>query len=254
MDSDSFVASLQEFLDRGSFRLVLVLDEVSAELERVVAYLDALTLQALTIDLITLNVYEVNNARIALPQRVSPDLDAAIPVLSSGGARSSGSKGTLSDGTGAFRASIAETTGEIRAMFDDLIQWAERVAKLPGVRLFTYKGVAERYTLLPRIMPDKAGLVDHLERQAENPTSRCGAPCFERHAPDSIDAVEATIAPLKLAQGKYHTRDNARVSRSRDGGLSGSRPAIGQAVTHGRSAGCLPSRAAPRRPASDPSG
>ena len=56
VDSDSFVASLQEYLDRGSFRLVLVLDEVSAELERVVAYLDALTLQALTIDLITLNV------------------------------------------------------------------------------------------------------------------------------------------------------------------------------------------------------
>ena len=43
VDVDSFVDSMQEFLDQGNFRLVLVLDEVSAELERVIAYLDAIT-------------------------------------------------------------------------------------------------------------------------------------------------------------------------------------------------------------------
>ena len=51
VDSDTFTTSLQEFLDQGNFRLVLILDEVSAELERIVAYLDAITVHALTIDL-----------------------------------------------------------------------------------------------------------------------------------------------------------------------------------------------------------
>ena len=71
VDAASFSSSMQEFLDQGNFRLVLVLDEVSAELTRVVAYLDAITVQALTIDLMTLKVYEVNGAQVALPQRVS---------------------------------------------------------------------------------------------------------------------------------------------------------------------------------------
>ena len=43
-------------------------------------------------------------------------------------------------------------------MFDELIAWAERLALLPNVRLHTSSGT-EHYTLLPRIMPDNAGLV-----------------------------------------------------------------------------------------------
>ena len=45
VDADSFTASLQDHLNSGNFRLVLVLDDVPAELERVVAYLDAITVQ-----------------------------------------------------------------------------------------------------------------------------------------------------------------------------------------------------------------
>ena len=80
VDPTSFSTSLQEFLDQGNFRLVLVLDEVSTELAKVVAYLDTITVQALAIDLITLKVYEVNGAQVALPQRVSPDLGAMTPL------------------------------------------------------------------------------------------------------------------------------------------------------------------------------
>ena len=77
VDPDSFAPALQQYLDRGDFRLVLVLDDVSPELERTVAYLEAITVQALTIDLITLTVYDVNGVQVALPQRISPDLSAA---------------------------------------------------------------------------------------------------------------------------------------------------------------------------------
>ena len=72
VDPDSFRNSLQEYLNTGRFRLVFVLDEVPAELEWLVAYLDTVTVQELTIDLITLRMYEINGTQVALPQRVSP--------------------------------------------------------------------------------------------------------------------------------------------------------------------------------------
>ena len=78
VDGAGFTAALQEHLDAGKFRLVLVLDEISSELERIVAYLDSVTLQTLTIDLITINMHDVKGVQVALPQRVSPDITAAV--------------------------------------------------------------------------------------------------------------------------------------------------------------------------------
>ena len=198
VDSPSFLAALQECLDQGSFRLVLVLDEVSVELERVVAYLDALTLRALTIDLITLKVYEVNGAQVALPQRVSPDIDAAAPLTRT---RHSATKGALSDGSDAFRASVEDTSGEVRAMFESLIEWAEELTALPHVRLFSYAGRNnDRFTLLPRIIPDNAGLVT-IWNDGLKPYIAVWRSVFERRAPQSIESVERLIAPKKLGQG-----------------------------------------------------
>ena len=199
VDADSFTASLQSFLDQGNFRLVLVLDEVSAELERVVAYLDAITVQALTIDLITLKVYEVNGAHIALPQRVSPDIAASTTQSTVGSTRASAPRGTSSDGPDVFRASIETITGEPRAVFDDLIAWAERLAEQSNVRLFSYKGV-EMNTLLPRIIPANAGLVT-IANDRQRPSLWLYRSVFERHAPKSIERVEGAIAPLKIGQG-----------------------------------------------------
>ena len=198
VDAASFSTSMQEFLDQGNFRLVLVLDEVSAELARVIAYLDAITVQALTIDLMTLKVYEVNGAQVALPQRVSPDIGATMPLTMPGKARPAASSGILSDGPDPFRASIEGATGETRTMFDELIAWAERLALLPNVRLFTYSG--KRYTLMPRIMPDNAGLAT-IWNDNQQPYISVWRTVFQRLAPNSIEPVEHVIAPIKIGQG-----------------------------------------------------
>lgn len=198
VDADSFTASLQDYLQRGNFRLVLVLDDVPTELERVVAYLDAITVQALTIDLITLKVYEVNGAQVALPQRVSPDLSASVP---SEGSRPATSRGKLTDGSDVFRASIEETTGETRKAFDDLIAWAEGLASLPNVRLSTYMGVeGERFTLLPRIMPDNAGFVT-IWNDKHQPYISVWRTVFERRAPKALESVEQAVQPGRIGQG-----------------------------------------------------
>ena len=201
VDADSFLNSLQEYLDQGNFRLVLVLDEVSAELERIVAYLDAITVHALTIDLITLNVYDVNGVQVALPQRVSPDLSATPIPKSSGKVKPDGSRGHLTDGLDVFRVSIADTNGETRKLFDQLIAWAEKLSALPNVRLYTFTGIeAKRITLLPRIMPDNAGLVT-IWNDEQRPCISVWRSVFDRLAPDSVEAVEQAIAPTNFGQG-----------------------------------------------------
>ena len=196
VDADLFAASMQQYLDRGDFRLVLVLDEVSAELERIVAYLDTITVQSVTIDLITVSVYQVNGMQVALPQRVSPDI-GATPAMP----RPTPPSGILSDGPDAFRTSIEGTTGETRKAFLELVAWAESLASQSNVRLFSYTGVgAKRFTLLPYVMPDKVGLVT-IWNDKQQPYISVWRSVFGRLAPNSIEPVEKVIAPVKLGQG-----------------------------------------------------
>ena len=200
VDPDSFTTSLQGYLDQGNFRLILVLDEVSAELERVVAYLDAITVRALTIDLITLEVYDVKGAKVALPQRVSPDLSATIHQPTTARVRPAAPRRNLSDGADVFRASVEGITGEAREVFDELIAWAEQLASLPNVHLFSNDPGTGRFTLLPKTMPDDVGLLT-IYNENQQPYITVFRSVFERLAPNSIQQVERAIAPLTIGKG-----------------------------------------------------
>ena len=198
MEEDTFNGAMQSHLDNGSFRLVLLLDEVSQELERIVAYLDAMTVQALTVDLITVQVFQVNGAQVALPQRVTPDLNAATSPASAS-PRKSATAGVLSDGSDAFRASIERVTGDVRAQIDSLIEWAEGLASIPNVRLFSYSG-SQNTTLLPYIMPDRAGLIT-IWADSNKPSMSVWRSVFERRAPNAIASIERLLNPATIGQG-----------------------------------------------------
>ena len=195
VDEDSFNDALQEYLDTGNFRLVLVLDEVSDELVRIVGYLDAITVQGLTIDLITVSIYEVNGAKIALPQRVTSE----VKQLSAPERPRTTKRGVLSEGSDVFQASTEGATGKERKTFDDLIKWAKQMAMLPMVRLSTNAGKAQ-YSLLPRIMPRNAGLVT-LWNYKNQPSIGLWDTVFEHLAPNSMESVEKAIYPNKIGHG-----------------------------------------------------
>lgn len=200
VDSATFTSSMQEYLDQGAFRLVLVLDEVSTELERVVAYLDAITVHALTIDLITLSLYKINDTQIALPQRITPDLGVALQAASPQSTKTAASRGSLTDGSGTFRASITNTAGKARQIFEAMIAWAEEIAELPNVRLSTFSGIeGRRFTLLPKVMPDNSGLITIWNDQ-QLPSIAVWRSVFERLAPRSIASVEQAIG-FEIGQG-----------------------------------------------------
>ena len=195
VDRDAFLASLQEHLDNGGFRLVLLLDETSHELDRLVAYLDSVTVATLTIDLITVSVYEVNGAQVALPQRISSD---ACETIETGPPRQSAyRKPVVSDGADAFEASTADAKDENRKIFDRLIEWANN---LPNVRLSTEKTSAGNTALRPKILADKKNLATIWNYG--DPAIALKRSVFESHAPKSIETVEKA-AGIGIGHDKY---------------------------------------------------
>lgn len=197
VDGDAFTASLQEHLDNGRFRLVLLLDETSHELERIVAYLDAITAAALTIDLITVSVYEVNGAQVALPQRISADAGETVETVTPRQATSG--KTVVSDGSDAFVASVASVANmadKDRQAFDRLIEWANN---LSNVRLSTQQSPSG-FSLRPKILSDNKNLATIWDY--DYPAIALKRSVFESHAPKSIETVEKA-AGIKIGHDNY---------------------------------------------------
>ena len=67
------------------------------------------------------------------------------------------------------------------------------------VRLATYHGVGNRWTLLPRLQPDTVGLVTIWHDGGAY--LQLWRSVFERRAPATLPAVEAPIAPHTVRQG-----------------------------------------------------
>ena len=160
-------AALEEHLVNGWFRLVLLLDDSSSELQRIVTYLDSVTSARTIIDVITISRYDVAGTIVALPERVSTDIERTASDLQIQTPTRT-TEGTLTDGPHAFIASVDRVQGAARDTLDSLIDWASELAALPGVRLDSYTGVGgKRVTLLPRFAMEKAGLVTIWNDQRE---------------------------------------------------------------------------------------
>ena len=138
VDFDDFQSALEAHLSDGSFRLVLVLDEAPSDLVRLIGYLESVTTDRLTIDLVTVASYEVGGRTVLLPQRVDPE---RVPTLAPPRRRASAqTKGELTTGSGAFETSVADATGDAAETFRRLIAWAQELETAGLVSLSTYRG------------------------------------------------------------------------------------------------------------------
>ena len=138
---------------------------------------------------------------MALPQRVSPDLSVSQTSSTSDRAKFARAGEGLTDGSDVFRDSFADVAGEDRESFELLTSWAEEISLLPNVRLFTFTGIeGKRLTLLPRIMPDNAGLIT-IWNEGKRPSVAVWRSVFDRLAPGSVSSVVRAIAPTRFGQG-----------------------------------------------------
>lgn len=194
-DRSTFEGGVDDSLKAGKFRLVLVLDDAPAELVRLVGYLQSIAPE-LVIDLVSVAAYEVNGARMLVPQRVDSDRPTAASAPKP--PPKPASTGHLIPPE-EFEAGIADAPAAEQEKLRRLYSWATDLEAQNLVRLLAYRGTTGRTTLLPYIPGDEAGLVTVWNDGVFSLS--LWRSVFERRAPNSIDRIESLIAPMKIGKG-----------------------------------------------------
>jgi len=197
LDGQAFQDGLTRTLAEGSFRLVIVLDSAPDELLQVVGYLE-LVADKIDIDLVTVTAYEAGGSRVLVPQRVEPARRARELSAAQLNDRQAG---VLYPGSAQFRASVVDAAPDQRGLLERLADWADALERDGLVRLSTYYGKNGMVTLLPRLASDNAGLVT-IYNDKKTAFLQFWRGVFERRAPLSITAVEAT-AGTEVKQGNW---------------------------------------------------
>jgi hypothetical protein len=189
LDEEAFRSNVATSLAQGRFRLVLVLDAAPPELVRIASYLQLVAEGRITLDLITLSSYSVGGTDVIVPQRV--DGEAASSDTDGKPARKTVKKGELTEGAAVFEASISSAPAAEQSHLRELVDWAHGLEREGLVTLQSYRGLSDRWVLLPRLIAEGTGLVSIWN---ENGASlQLWRSLFERKAPDFIGPVEASI-------------------------------------------------------------
>jgi hypothetical protein len=201
VDAEDFRVNLHAALQSGSFRLVLVLDQVPQELIKLVGYLEAVT-QDLVIDLVAVSSYDIAGRRVVVPQRVEPDrLPRADLALSVTGGKSRSPVGELVAGLDAFRQRALTAPADHRQTLEKLVRWAERISEARLAEVGTYFGKRGEVVLLPRLLPERSGLASMYCWPDGKPSVQLWRSVFERRAPESMARVTSATEGIEIGQG-----------------------------------------------------
>lgn len=196
-DPQAFADAMASDLAAGRVRIVFVLDEAPPELVRLVGYLEAVA-DGLTIDLVTVALYGIGEHRVLVPQRVDPE---RVPLEEGRPPRpATGTTGTLLTGSDGFLASIDDAAEEHRPALRRLADWARGIEGEGLARLFSYRGVSGRFTLLPRLLTEDVGLLTIWNDSGAYVS--LWESVFRRRAPGSVERVEALSGLTPIGQGR----------------------------------------------------
>ena len=187
IDRDEFYENLAQHLAEGSFRLVIVLDEAPEYLVRLMGYLETITTDRISIDLVTVSAYEVNGAQILVPQRIDPEREPEREAASVGPTRRR-SKSNKSEGSRRFREIAAERGEDEQAALIRIADWVDDLAAEELCRVQTVEAKTQ-VSLRPRLMDQDTPLA-HFTTSIEpgkEPWAWLFGP-FAR-APESTDLV-----------------------------------------------------------------
>lgn len=226
-DAQSFNESLQECLQAGAFRLVLVLDAAPSELVQLVGYLESIS-SGIVLDLVTVSAFEVGDEQILVPQRVDPDHQAEPPPPPMT-RRTAPASTRQVDGSEPFQEAVERATPEDQPDLRRLLEWARALEAERVATLRTYFGEG-REILLIWVRGEKAGLTSlwndngayislwrsvfvrlawqHIERIE----SLIGKPIGQGNtvrnpAPELLDALTAAYRDANRHQAVWNERD-----------------------------------------------
>ena len=181
-DRDGFTKALDDHLQEGRFRLVIVLDDAPPELTTLVAYLEHVTDDKLVIDLVVVSNFDVNGAPVMIPQRVTPERHEAVVEQ------------TRSTGRRADTATRYPGKEKFEALFEDrsnvecVLKWARDIEQRGLASLTTTIG-RRNQTLHFRPKGERGGLT--IWRSGGNNVAMTWAKSvFKRKAPDFFEQMQ----------------------------------------------------------------
>jgi hypothetical protein len=197
MDPVAFASALEQNMETGDIRLVLVLDSAPSELIGVVGYLEAIA-PNLTMDLITVTAFQVGDQRVIVPQRIEPARVEApsAPVKSS--TPGAGTGITYSPGSTEFAAGIDSSSPEHQQELRRYQEWADGLAEAGLATLRTGRGQG-RWTLAPIVKGGDAGLVTVWNDGG--PYISAWRSAFAKWSPNTLAALDSVDPPVLIAQG-----------------------------------------------------
>ena len=136
---DEFYRKLAAHLDKGSFRLVIVLDDVRKELIHLAGYLDAITTDAVDVDIVTVSSYMINGDQILIPQRIDTEREADADTASGGNGPVPSSSGSsiLEKGVEPFLEINASLDAQTATHGRELVEWAKGLEAEGVCRLYS---------------------------------------------------------------------------------------------------------------------
>ena len=193
VDRDAFNARLDQSLAEGDFRIVYVLDSAPDELVRLVGYLESIT-TGIDIDLVTVAAYNVGGTTILLPQRVDPGRTQgstpALPVTET----------SSSPGAEVFLSALQHSKASGTVEAQRLTEWIELLRSRGLARLISFVG--KKYvTLLPYRLDRSGGFVSVYLDESGRLSLQLWKSVFETSAPESLEKMNALLAPQNMGQG-----------------------------------------------------
>lgn len=164
-------------------------------------YLEMVT-SGLSVDLVTVAAYEIGGRRVVVPQCVEPERrprPETGPVEASRPGRPR--MGDHVPEVGAFRAQLATVPANRRPPLERFADWAQQLADEKLAEVSTYFGKRGEVVLLPRLLPERAGLVSLCRWTDDSAVISVWRSVFERRAPESIELIESLMTPTPLGQG-----------------------------------------------------
>lgn len=156
IDQRAFIATLEDSLRAGRFRLVIVLDQVPKELVRLIGFLEQAT-QSLVIDLVTVSSHSVAGQLIVVPQRVEPERDF-VREREQPDVKGPESKPSYSTGCETFDAAIATAKPEVQGALQEFSRWTRELVERGEAKAVSAQGNTFT-TLKPIISGDDASAV-----------------------------------------------------------------------------------------------
>lgn len=201
IDRDEFYENLAKHLAEGSFRLVIVLDEAPEYLVRLMGYLETITTDRISIDLVTVSSYNVNGAQILVPRRIDPEREPESEAASGGPTRKRSNTAYAHD-SGLFRESLTALPEERRQRLTELADWADGLRQEGLCRVESFRGKSGRSTLLMRLPGKRAGfsvIWNEVDASGWGSVMTLNRSVIERHAPGTLSRIESIAG--RVGQG-----------------------------------------------------